>query len=113
VHGNGYYLTKHAIGVYSSEAPTDAPEPAELPTESPAPAVELDADASGAATITAWTVPYGRDGEAEAGIVIADVAEGRRTIARADADLTSTMLASGRDLVGEKITVHSGVASSN
>jgi acetyl-CoA C-acetyltransferase len=113
VHGNGYYLTKHAIGVYSADAPGAAPEPAALPTKSPAPAIELDQDATGAATITAWTVPYGRDGAAETGIVIADVADGRRTIARADESLTETLLAADRNMVGRPITVGSGVASAS
>ena len=27
VHGNGYYLTKHSVGIYSTQPPEQAPDP--------------------------------------------------------------------------------------
>jgi acetyl-CoA C-acetyltransferase len=105
VHGNGYYLTKHAVGIYSSEAPATAPDPEALPQKSPPPEVTLDSDATGSARITAWTVPYDREGSPEAAIVLADLDQNVRTIARGDEALTEQLISSNRDLVGEAIEI--------
>ncbi len=104
VHGNGYYLTKHAVGVYSGEAPDSAPEPGDTP-DLGTPTLPVEPDASGQASIVAWTVPYGRDGDAEPGIIIADTPRGTRTIARADSELTALLSGSDRDLVGETVQI--------
>jgi acetyl-CoA C-acetyltransferase len=110
VHGNGYYLTKHAVGVYSAEAPDSVPEPGggqDLGT----PTLTLEPDASGPARIVAWTVPYGRDGDAEPGIIIAETPSGTRTIALADAELTKRLAGSDGDLVGETVKIVPGEKS--
>lgn len=116
VHGNGYYLTKHAVGVYAAR-------PGEEPPASPAPTGPLAAAPSAAppdepggvrevvpgpdgeqpATVVAYTVPHGRDGAPEAGIVLLDLPDGRRTVARADEALTGALLAA--DGVGRAVTV--------
>jgi acetyl-CoA C-acetyltransferase len=111
VHGNGYYLTKQAVGIYGAEPPESAPDPAPPALSSSDfgdPTLELDPGATGVATITAWTVPYDRNGEAEQAIVIADTAAGTRTIARADSELTAALLDSEADVVGNSIVVQPG-----
>jgi acetyl-CoA C-acetyltransferase len=111
VHGNGYYLTKQAVGIYGGEPPASPPEPPAVDLDASAsgdPTVQIDPEISGAVTITAWTVPYDRNGEPEAGIVIAESAAGARTIARADEELTATLLTTNADLVGEQIRVKPG-----
>jgi acetyl-CoA C-acetyltransferase len=111
VHGNGYYLTKHSVGIYSSEPPDVAPDPAAIPKDSKGPSVRVDSGAGGTCRIVAWTVPYGRDGSHEAGIVIADTVDGLRTLARADEALTSRLLESHSDMVGETVTIRGGTGN--
>jgi acetyl-CoA C-acetyltransferase len=105
VHGNGYYLTKHSVGIYSSEQPESAPDPVAIEKNSTGPSIRVDSGAGGTGQIVAWTVPFGRDGSHEAGIVIADTVDGQRTLARADDELTGLMIESERNLVGERITI--------
>lgn len=105
VHGNGYYLTKHAVGVYAAEAPTTPPDPERLPQEPPAPSIEIETDATGNAEIVAWTAPFDREGAAQSAIVLAQLEDGGRTIARAEPDLTDLLVSSNSDLVGETIAI--------
>ena len=79
VHGNGYYLTKHAVGIYSAEPPVSVPEPAET-KDLGTPTLTLEPDASGPARIVAWTVPYGRDAQAGPGIIIAETPQGHEDV---------------------------------
>jgi acetyl-CoA C-acetyltransferase len=85
VSGNGWYLTKHSAGVYSTEPPphdvaaAKAPEPA-----APADAVEPVVEAEGDATVETYTVHYGRDGAPSQGIVIGRLGNGQRFIANTD-----------------------------
>lgn len=130
VHGNGYYLTKHAVGVYSSSPPGDPGDPGDgdanssgaepaMQAKSPDPEIGLDATASGEARIVAWTVPYDRDGNPEPAIVLADTAPAigtaTRTLARGDDDLTRSLLGSERDVVGDAIAItpRAGAAGGN
>jgi acetyl-CoA C-acetyltransferase len=111
VHGNGYYLTKHAVGVYSSELPERAPDPVAIPKDPPSPSVRVDSGAAGTCRVVAWTVPYGRDGSHEPAILIADTVDGLRTLARADDALTEMFVDSERDMVGETITIRGGTGN--
>lgn len=161
VHGNGYYLTKHAVGVYGRRPPDRPPVPPDLvgaPAVDPGtlgtPAVggpaggtagpgtlggpgggtgggsggrlAADRPVSGAsrpwerererernvvpapdgeetATVVAYTVPHGRDGSPQPGIVLLDLAGGRRTVALADERLTGALVAGDR--VGSTVAV--------
>ena len=53
-------------------------------------------------------MPYGRDGNAEPGIIIADTPRGTRAIARADTELTSMLETSDNDLVGQTVHITPG-----
>ena len=65
VHGNGYFLTKQSVGVYTTRPPATAPTP---PTglqeriDAAATTVPVDASFTGPGTILAYTVPYDRGG---------------------------------------------------
>jgi acetyl-CoA C-acetyltransferase len=82
VTGVGWYLTKHAVGIYSS-AP--APRPFErvapqtyqgLIDAQPYPQLAVAADGLG--TVETYTVQHDRDGNATLGIAVVRLADGRR-----------------------------------
>ena len=54
VHGNGYYLTKHSVGVYSRHAPPDAPEPSGADIVDESNRKQISADKNGSPTIWIW-----------------------------------------------------------
>jgi acetyl-CoA C-acetyltransferase len=91
VTGNGWYLTKHAASVWSSEPrPGDAPQaalPDPLPSagmeKTPAPAV---AEAAGRAVVETYTVLYDREGAPVRGIVLGRQADGQRFLANTPED---------------------------
>jgi acetyl-CoA C-acetyltransferase len=94
VHGNGYYLTKHAVGVYSRRPPDEAPRPPEKLQEEVdtlADPVDVVASASGTGAVVGYTVPFERDTGPQAAIVLVDL-DGHRTLARADEALTTELL---------------------
>jgi acetyl-CoA C-acetyltransferase len=81
----GWYLTKHAVGVYGGEPKgrpfvreDPAPRQAALDAQ-PAPA--LVHEPAGAASIETYTVLYGRDGAPVRGVVIGRLDDGRRFLA--------------------------------
>jgi acetyl-CoA C-acetyltransferase len=89
VTANGLYLTKHSLGLYSTEPPTKAWQPIDsaplqalIATEPPLP---LALDPSGKATIETYTVSYGREGPKQ-GIVIARNETGERVVATTGTD---------------------------
>ena len=90
VTANGWYVTKHAAGIYSSEPPRKEwarrdPKALQAVVDArPKPAV-ID-EPSGAATIETYTVIFDRDGAPEQGIVIGRDAEQRRFIANTPPD---------------------------
>ena len=85
VSGVGWYLTKHAVGVYSSAAP-DHPFVREDPKTYQR---QIDAELhpqlmaaySGPATVEAYTVQHDRDGKPATGIIVASLPDGRRCLA--------------------------------
>jgi len=97
VHGNGYYLTKHSVGLYTRRPPTEPPRPPEKLQEfvdglaSPLVVEPSAANAGTIGEIVAYTVPFDRDGAAAAAIGLVDVG-GRRTVARGDSALTDALL---------------------
>ncbi|HXW33663.1 MAG TPA: hypothetical protein VEJ87_03725, partial [Acidimicrobiales bacterium] len=83
VHGNGYYLTKHALGVYTNRTNKRTTEPdgdlqkqidaltAPIPVLAPE-----DLTRTATATVAAYTVPFGRDGSHEAAIALISATDG-------------------------------------
>jgi acetyl-CoA C-acetyltransferase len=113
VHGNGYFLTKQSVGVYTRRPPTTAPTPPvglQERIDARSTTVALEASFTGRGTILAYTVPYGRDGEVGAGVMVIDTDDaggvhgpGGHTVARTD-PATSAVLVS-EDAVGAAVTV--------
>jgi acetyl-CoA C-acetyltransferase len=89
--GNGWYLTKHAASVWSSEPKPGDPPSAQSAASPPADATErtplaVDPEASGPATIETYTVIYDREGAPARGIVLGRTEQGRRFLANTPAD---------------------------
>jgi len=108
VHGNGYYLTKHSVGVYSSRPPTanpSAPTALQQRIDALAHALPVDASPRGAGEVVAYTAAYDREGAPGAAVALVDLG-GRRTVARADSELTSALLSG--DGVGARVVVSPG-----
>jgi len=82
VSGVGWYLTKHALGLYSSAPPEHAFRREDPKTYQPLidrePHPELASEPSGSATVESYTVQHDRDGTPSVGIVVARLADGRR-----------------------------------
>jgi acetyl-CoA C-acetyltransferase len=92
---NGGFITKHAIGVYSSDPPTggfkwtDAQDEA---TQRTTPRDVAPENYEGKVAIESWTVMHNRDGQPENGIAAALLADGRRTWGTTqDADVLQAM----------------------
>jgi acetyl-CoA C-acetyltransferase len=114
VTANGYFLTKHSLGLYSREAPRhpwqqidSAPLQQKIDGD---PRLPVAADASGAATIETYTVAFDRDGPRR-GIVVARNREGERVVANTADDAATLALLIAQDPVGAggNITVQDGV----
>jgi acetyl-CoA C-acetyltransferase len=85
VTANGWYLTKHALGVYSTAPPDNAFEPHDAkgdirriaamdhPTMDPRP--------SGSGTVETYTVMFDRSGQPEQGVVLGRLDSGKRFVA--------------------------------
>lgn len=110
VTANGWYLTKHAMGVYSTmpvqgawkrENPKDYQKEIDA-LDSP----EIVREPSGPATIETYTVVHGRD-RARMGIVIGRDTRGRRFVANTPDDEATLLDLKGREGVGR-----SGLVSS-
>jgi len=109
VHGNGYYLTKHSVGVYSRRPPAEAPEPPEKLQEyidglADPLVVEASVQEPSTGTVVAYTAPFDRERGPQSAIGLVDL-DGRRTVALADDALTVHLLA--HDGVGTRVVVGS------
>ena len=114
VTANGYYLTKHSLGLYSTEPPEGAWQPidsAPLQRKIDAgPRLAVAADAAGSATIETYTVAYDREGP-KRGIVVARNSEGERIVANTANDATTLAQLIAQDPIGASgnIAVQDGV----
>ena len=91
VTGNGWYLTKHAASVWSTEPKGGDLPTAEMPAERPSSRMRttplvVHEDCSGGGTIEAYTVTYDREGAPERGIVLGRSDDGKRFIANTPGD---------------------------
>jgi acetyl-CoA C-acetyltransferase len=102
VTGVGMHMTKHVYGVYSTAPGPAAPVP---PGPSPEqPTVAIRDTYEGPATVAAYSVVHGRDGEPEWGVAVCDVPDGGRTYAKMlDAGLLAS--AETEELVGRTLTL--------
>jgi len=88
VTGNGWYLTKHSAGVYSSAPPSCSarPEPDASLARHAQPAVKVTETPEGAAVVETYTVVCGRSGQPETGIVVGRLDSGERFLAHTTDD---------------------------
>jgi acetyl-CoA C-acetyltransferase len=111
----GWYLTKHAIGVYAA-TPKDGP----FVREDPAPrqalldaqtAPELAMEPSGDGTIETYTVLHDRDGAPVRGLVIGRLGDGHRFLAATPEDRALLEGLTAREAVGlhGRVAVSGGV----
>lgn len=108
----GWYLTKHAIGVYASK-PKDGPfvrpdakAAQRRLDEEPSP--EVAEEPAGPATIETYTVVHGREGEPIRGIVIGRLDDGRRFLANTPDDRAVLEALTTREGVGVRGRVTPG-----
>jgi acetyl-CoA C-acetyltransferase len=106
VSGVGMHMTKHVYGLYSTSPGAVAPPQQER--------VQTGVDGvgkrairdvhDGAATVAAYSIVHGRDGEPEWGLVICDLPAGDRAYGKVlDAELLAS--AESEELVGRKLTL--------
>lgn len=106
VTGVGGYLTKHALGIYSTDPPAggyrwaDAQDDAE-----PMPRRDLAESVDGTATVESWVVLHGRNGEAERALAACLLDDGRRAWASSDEAGTVAELRSGAEQIGRVVKI--------
>jgi acetyl-CoA C-acetyltransferase len=115
VTGLGWFATKHSAGIYSAQPPagewqrTDpqadqgAVDAMESPPQAPEPA--------GEATVEAYSVAFGKEGEPEQCIVIGRLAGGERFIANTPADRELMWSTTREEFVGQKGSVSHDAAT--
>ncbi|MEZ5572650.1 MAG: acetyl-CoA acetyltransferase [Halioglobus sp.] len=105
ITANGMYLTKHSLGVYSTEPPAlrwqDSDNGALQQRIDAAPRLTVAADPSGNATIETWTVSFGREGP-KRGIVLARNAAGERIVANTASDANTLQQLITEDPIGHR-----------
>ncbi len=99
----GWYVTKHALGVYSCREPDQPYVAHEI--EIDAPPVAVASGYAGDATVESFTALYERDGRPGMGIVAARTPDGRRALAKSHAPDVLAELVDGADPVGRTVSV--------
>jgi len=112
VTANGWYLTKHAAGVYATAPKPSRPQSIEEPPQAQARhdegPVSLVREPSGAALIESYTVLYARDGSPETGVVVGRLESGERFLAHTPQDLALLEEMVACEAVGRRGTVRAG-----
>jgi acetyl-CoA C-acetyltransferase len=105
----GWYLTKHAAGVYGSAPPERPARPAPEPERRTAPEPVLEP--TGPGVVETYTVVHGRDGAPASGIVLGRDEAGRRFLANTPTDRALLEDLEGREGVGlrGRLSSHEGL----
>ena len=98
VSGVGMHMTKHVFGCYSTTPRAPLPPPS-IPKPVAAPVV---ANHEGDATVAAYSVVHGRDGDPEWALLVCDLPDGARTYARIE-DRGTARAAEVQELVGTTV----------
>ncbi len=107
VWANGGYTTKHAFGVYATEPGTTEfrhAYPQDQIDAMPRRELAEAADAVGSATIEAYTVMHGREGQPETGLAACLLADGRRAWGTSSDEGLAAAMCEG-EWVGRSITL--------
>ncbi|MGH9228476.1 MAG: acetyl-CoA acetyltransferase [Acidimicrobiales bacterium] len=111
VTGVGGYLTKHTLGLYSTEPPPDGFRWADAQDQAEStPHRELAEAVDGTATVESWVVQHGRDGDAERVLAACLLDDGRRAWASSDEADTVAELRAGAEQVGRVVKIGPGGA---
>ena len=112
VTGNGWYSTKHSLGIYSTTPPANAFRSANpQPELNATPQTKLVDEYDGPGTLETFVVMHERDGSPAMGTVAVRVGDGARTWANTtDADVIA-WLESGEPVVGSDVRVKDRVLS--
>jgi acetyl-CoA C-acetyltransferase len=109
VSAMGWYVTKHAQGIYSGAPPergwTRADSLRDQADLDAVPHPALVEAADGAGTVEAHTVVFDRGGEPESAIVIGRLGKGRRFIANAEPDRELLRWMTQEEMVGRRVKV--------
>lgn len=104
VSGVGMHMTKHVYGLYSTEpGPVLPPDQARVQAELDAhPVPGIRPEHTGDATVVAYSVVHGRDGDPESAVLVCELDDGSRTYAKSTDD---ELLRSAEvvELVGRKL----------
>jgi acetyl-CoA C-acetyltransferase len=108
VTANGGYVTKHALGLYSSEPPpagefrwADVQQAVdEIPGRDLCEQVD---DTTGTVTIESWVVSHDRTGNPERALAACLLDDGRRAWAFSEDEDTVTELRSGTEQIGRRV----------
>ncbi|PPJ13327.1 enoyl-CoA hydratase [Nocardia nova] len=102
----GWYVTKHALGIYSA-TPPQRPYAHLRPVVDNPPARPVRTEYEGPAVVEAYTLPYGRDGEPEAAIISLIAPDGTRVLVRSNRSDLVAELRDG-DALGRSATIGDG-----
>lgn len=111
VTGLGWYLTKHAVGIYSSEPPPSPWTPERTVNPQAQARVEAEShpalvtNAQGRAVIETYTVVHDRDGAPVQGIIVGRLTDGRRFLANTPAERRVLKELMEREAIGRSGTV--------
>ncbi len=112
ITANGGYLTKHSVGVYGTEPPTNRFRWEDVQSAvDQAPTRAAAGEWSGVGTVEAWTTPFDRSGTPEKAFVAVRTPSDARALA-VITDRSEAAATVREDIAGTKITVHpDGTAS--
>jgi acetyl-CoA C-acetyltransferase len=110
ITANGGYVTKHALGLYSTEPPAGGFRWADVQAEVDAlPRREVcesvDDTVGGTAKVESWVVQHGRDGTPERVIASCLLDDGRRAWATSGDGATMAEMVSGAEQIGRAVKV--------
>jgi acetyl-CoA C-acetyltransferase len=105
VNAVGWYLTKHAVGIYSTNPPKEAFKYSNVQDRvDQLSSREVVEDASGPAQLESYTVIYERSGQAERLVACAILPDGRRTwVSSSDPQMMETAIT--QEIIGQKVTL--------
>jgi len=105
VTANGWYLTKHALGIYSTAPPDNPFEPHDAAAPNRRIAAmdhpEMEPRPSGSGTVETYTVMFDRSGQPEQGLVLGRLESGKRFVAQTPRDKQVLAQMIGEDPIGQ------------
>jgi acetyl-CoA C-acetyltransferase len=109
IWANGGYVTKHALGLYSTEPPVGGFRWADVQDEADAlPRRDVCEEPDGAVTLESWVVVHGRKGEPERVLAACLLDDGRRAWATSEDADTVAEMRSWAEQIGRAVKIGPG-----